>query len=39
MNETKIPEDIAALSFEEALDQLRALVGTVERGRPNWMRP
>ena len=27
-----IPEDIAKLSFEEALDQLRALVGTVERG-------
>ena len=29
---TEIPADIAALSFEEALDQLRALVGTVERG-------
>ena len=34
MSEPKvdIPVDIAALSFEEALDQLRALVGTVERG-------
>ena len=27
-----IPEDMAKLSFEEALDQLRALVGAVERG-------
>ena len=28
----EIPEDVAKLSFEEALDQLRALVGAVERG-------
>lgn len=34
MSESKIeiPEDVAKLSFEEALDQLRALVGAVERG-------
>ena len=34
MTEPKIniPEDIAKLSFEEALDQLRALVSAVERG-------
>lgn len=34
MSEPKvdIPPEIAALSFEEALDQLRALVGAVERG-------
>ncbi|MGB0718383.1 MAG: exodeoxyribonuclease VII small subunit [Alphaproteobacteria bacterium] len=28
----KIPEEIAKLSFEEALDELRALVSSVERG-------
>lgn len=34
MSEPKvdIPPEIAALSFEEALDQLRTLVGAVERG-------
>ena len=34
MNEAKIdiPKDIAELSFEEALDQLRDLVSAVERG-------
>lgn len=34
MSEPKveIPEDIAKLSFEEALDKLRALVSAVERG-------
>ena len=34
MSDSKIPipKDVAKLSFEEALDQLRALVGAVERG-------
>ena len=29
---TKVPDDIAKLSFEQALEQLEAIVGDLERG-------
>ena len=32
MADAKLPDDIAKLSFEEALEQLEAIVGDLERG-------
>lgn len=32
MNQTTLPDDIAAMSFEEAMEELRRIVDSMERG-------
>jgi len=32
MNETELPDDIKAMSFEQALEELRGIVDGLERG-------